>query len=457
MPAGVWPPRSCRASRSWRSSTSPSAGCRRTAASGSRCAGRRSISASRPCRRCTARPSCCAFSTAPRWRSTTPSSASPPTVIERMQALRSTLPNGIVLVTGPTGSGKTTTLYTGLLRSSIRLDRKIITVEDPIEYQLPASPDAGQAADRADLRAVAARHPAPGSRRHHGRRDPRPGDRADRRAGGADRPSRAVDAAHQLGRRGGDAAARHGPGGLSCSPRCCAACWRSAWCAGCARPAAAPRRRRRTDPPASTSPRAATAPSRRCVMPSAAPSAATPAIAAASPSPSSCTLNPEIEQLVFTRADHNSIERAAVAAGMTTMFSAGWTPRWPARRRSRKWCAASARKTEPWRHSAIARSRRPATSDRYDGRGAASEVIARCSARATFRCAPTRPAEAPGLARCCMPNSPARPEPEATGTGNIMRELATMLAAGQDLDRALRYLHETAPNARVRTVVGRTA
>ena len=35
-----------------------------------------------------------------------------------------------------------------------------------------------------------------------------------------------------------------------------------------------------------------------------------------------------------------------------------------------------------------------------------------------------------------------------------MRELATMLAAGQDLDRALRYLHETAPHARVRTVVG---
>ncbi len=42
-------PRSSRASRSWRSSTSPSAGCRRTAASGSRCAARRSISASPPC------------------------------------------------------------------------------------------------------------------------------------------------------------------------------------------------------------------------------------------------------------------------------------------------------------------------------------------------------------------------------------------------------------------------
>ena len=46
------------------------------------------------------------------------------------------LPNGIVLVTGPTGSGKTTTLYTGLL-SLNSVDRKVVTVEDPIEYQLP--------------------------------------------------------------------------------------------------------------------------------------------------------------------------------------------------------------------------------------------------------------------------------------------------------------------------------
>jgi general secretion pathway protein E len=45
-------------------------------------------------------------------------------------------PNGIILVTGPTGSGKTTTLYTALsaLNSA---DRKIFTVEDPIEYQMP--------------------------------------------------------------------------------------------------------------------------------------------------------------------------------------------------------------------------------------------------------------------------------------------------------------------------------
>lgn len=44
-------------------------------------------------------------------------------------------PHGIVLVTGPTGSGKTTTLYAGLERINSP-DKKIITVEDPVEYQI---------------------------------------------------------------------------------------------------------------------------------------------------------------------------------------------------------------------------------------------------------------------------------------------------------------------------------
>jgi type IV pilus assembly protein PilB len=45
-------------------------------------------------------------------------------------------PNGIFLVTGPTGSGKTTTLY-GALQELNRPDRKIITAEDPVEYNFP--------------------------------------------------------------------------------------------------------------------------------------------------------------------------------------------------------------------------------------------------------------------------------------------------------------------------------
>ncbi|HYZ47575.1 MAG TPA: ATPase, T2SS/T4P/T4SS family, partial [Sphingomonas sp.] len=45
-------------------------------------------------------------------------------------------PHGIVLVTGPTGSGKTTTLYAALAELNQR-ERKLLTVEDPIEYRLP--------------------------------------------------------------------------------------------------------------------------------------------------------------------------------------------------------------------------------------------------------------------------------------------------------------------------------
>src|SRR4029078_12133222 len=44
-------------------------------------------------------------------------------------------PHGIILVTGPTGSGKTTTLYAGL-KEIVGTDLKVITVRDPVEYNL---------------------------------------------------------------------------------------------------------------------------------------------------------------------------------------------------------------------------------------------------------------------------------------------------------------------------------
>ncbi|WP_243694423.1 GspE/PulE family protein [Shimia isoporae] len=53
-------------------------------------------------------------------------------LLERLSAL----PNGIILATGPTGSGKTTTLYS-LLKLTNHDDRNIVTVEDPVEYDLP--------------------------------------------------------------------------------------------------------------------------------------------------------------------------------------------------------------------------------------------------------------------------------------------------------------------------------
>ena len=59
----------------------------------------------------------------------------PPEMLKRFREIiqRS---NGMVLVTGPTGSGKTTTLYAGLAEINT-IDQKIITVEDPVEYRLP--------------------------------------------------------------------------------------------------------------------------------------------------------------------------------------------------------------------------------------------------------------------------------------------------------------------------------
>ena len=59
----------------------------------------------------------------------------PPRVLERLRhALKR--PSGMVLVTGPTGSGKTTTLYAALNELNTP-EKKIITVEDPVEYRLP--------------------------------------------------------------------------------------------------------------------------------------------------------------------------------------------------------------------------------------------------------------------------------------------------------------------------------
>ena len=59
----------------------------------------------------------------------------PQSLLNKMEHYLS-LPHGLFLVTGPTGSGKSTTLY-GSLRRLNTIDKKIITVEDPVEYQLP--------------------------------------------------------------------------------------------------------------------------------------------------------------------------------------------------------------------------------------------------------------------------------------------------------------------------------
>jgi MSHA biogenesis protein MshE len=59
----------------------------------------------------------------------------PDDILQRMRTIVHR-PHGLVLVTGPTGSGKTTTLYAALTELN-KPQNKIITVEDPVEYQLP--------------------------------------------------------------------------------------------------------------------------------------------------------------------------------------------------------------------------------------------------------------------------------------------------------------------------------
>ena len=97
-------------------------------------------------------------------------------------------PYGMVLVTGPTGSGKTTTLYAAL--NEIKSDEdKLITIEDPVEYQIagitqiPVNEKKGLTFARG-----LAFDFAPRSGQDHGGRNPRHGDGADRHQLGADGP-----------------------------------------------------------------------------------------------------------------------------------------------------------------------------------------------------------------------------------------------------------------------------
>ena len=136
-----------------------------------------SICASPPCRRCTAKASCMRILDRDSLVDRLCAAGLPS---RRSRAACSKLlsrPHGIMLVTGPTGSGKTTTLYTALLAPQ-HADAQDHHRRGP--DRIPArghQPDPGEAADRPDfarcLRSIA----APGSRRHHDRRDPRLRDR----------------------------------------------------------------------------------------------------------------------------------------------------------------------------------------------------------------------------------------------------------------------------------------
>ena len=119
------------------------------------------------------------------------------------------LPDGIILVTGPTGSGKTTTLY-ACLNVINKPDRKIITVEDPVEYELAGINQVMVKADigmtfAGALRAMLRQAPE----HHHDRGDPGCGDRQHRDQRLADRSPGVFHPAHQRRAQRGGPSGRH--------------------------------------------------------------------------------------------------------------------------------------------------------------------------------------------------------------------------------------------------------
>ena len=114
-------------------------------------------------------------------------------------------PRGLVLVTGPTGSGKSTTLASVIDEINRTRHDHILTVEDPIEFLhrhkgcIVNQREIG--VDATLVRRGPARRAAPGPGRDPRRRDARPRDDRDRDDRGRDRPPRVRHAAHAVARR----------------------------------------------------------------------------------------------------------------------------------------------------------------------------------------------------------------------------------------------------------------
>ena len=135
------------------------------------------------------------------------------------------MPDGVFLVTGPTGSGKTTSLYAFLNTDGFGKDDQSVCVS---EYDQPAEPEdhhgggpggisaaghqsgAGEQSGGHDVRQCAARDAASGAEHHHGGRDPRRGNGDHRHQRGPDGTPGVQHAAHQRRTQCGDPYDRYG-------------------------------------------------------------------------------------------------------------------------------------------------------------------------------------------------------------------------------------------------------
>jgi general secretion pathway protein E len=105
-------------------------------------------------------------------------------------------PYGLILISGPTGSGKSTTLYASSTRS-IAKSKTYSRLKTRSSIRSPASRSRRCGPKSATPLQRVAHDAPPGPKHHHGRRDPRQRDRQPGGAGGAHRPLGALDHPHQ--------------------------------------------------------------------------------------------------------------------------------------------------------------------------------------------------------------------------------------------------------------------
>ena len=190
--------RSPRASRSWPSSTSPSAACRRTAASSSSSArARRWTSASRVCPTLFGEKIVHASARQVEPPARHDQARLRAAAARRLQGGHRPALTAWCWSPAPPARARPRR-STRRSPSSTRSATNICTAEDPVEFNLAGINQVQMHEDIGLNFAAALRSlPAPGPRHHHGRRDPRLRDGGDRGQGGAHRPPGALDAAHQ--------------------------------------------------------------------------------------------------------------------------------------------------------------------------------------------------------------------------------------------------------------------